>query len=124
MTRHLVPLNVISDAQLFMILFAIWGEFVVNFGWVLAVLLEVFLKEIQEEMHYSQGRRGTQSCEQNLINHMCRLVFPNVRRMQKREREREREKKKHRNTRLGECEHRNVLQKQHLLVGLSRGNST
>ena len=51
-------------------LFAIFGEFVRNFGWVLAILFEILLIDIQEEIHHfagwggGGGVTGHKNCEQ------------------------------------------------------------
>ena len=58
-------------------LFAIFGEFIRNFGWVFEILFEVLLIEIQEEIHHfagwEGGGKGHKNCEQQFVN---KLAFP------------------------------------------------
>ena len=50
--------SIIRNARFFIILFAIFGEFVSNFGSVFAILFEVLLMESQEEIHQFRALGG------------------------------------------------------------------
>ena len=68
----------VRNARLFIIcLFAIFGGFVRNFGWVFAILFEVLLIEIQEEIHHfagwGGGLRGTKVVNKHFVN---KRAFP------------------------------------------------